>query len=66
VSCTAGAAASGGAASHVLLGMGLSEERARSTLRFSLCADTTAAHVDRAVRALEASLAVVRHVPSPA
>src|SRR5688572_11550780 len=66
VSCTAGAAASGGAASHVLLGMGLSEERARSTLRFSLCADTTAAHVERAVRALEASLAAVRNVPSPA
>jgi cysteine desulfurase len=66
VSCTAGAAASGGAASHVLLGMGLSEERARSTLRFSLCAGTTASHVERALDALEHALAALRGVPGPA
>jgi cysteine desulfurase len=57
ISVAAGAAASGGAPSHVLTAMGLSAERVRSTLRFSLGVDTTRAKIDHVVRALESVLA---------
>ena len=45
-SVAAGASASNGTPSHVLLAMGLSPERASQSLRFSLGHPTTAAHVD--------------------
>ena len=40
--------------SHVLLGMGLSETRARSAIRFSLGNETTAEEIDRAGEIIEA------------
>src|SRR5688572_10350024 len=56
-SVAAGAAASNGAPSHVLLAMGLGAERARSTLRFSL----GAFHDREAVEHLLAALREVLH-----
>ena len=56
-SVSAGAAAAG-PASHVLLAMGLSESRARSSLRISLGAHTTRASLGRLVEALVAATAV--------
>jgi cysteine desulfurase len=55
-SVAAGAAATNGAASHVLLAMGLGEERARSTLRFSLGAFHQEADVERLLEAVGAAL----------
>lgn len=49
----AGASASGGAPSHVLLAMGLSEERARGSLRFSLGRTTAPEAIDALLAALE-------------
>jgi len=43
--CTSGS----GTASHVLTAMGLSENDARATLRFSWCADNTLEETDRAI-----------------
>jgi cysteine desulfurase len=57
ISVAAGAAASGGAPSHVLTAMGLPAERVRSTLRFSLGVHTTRATIDHVVLALESILA---------
>lgn len=51
-SVAAGAAASNGAASHVLVAMGLGAERARSTLRFSLGAFHERESVERLLAAL--------------
>jgi cysteine desulfurase len=51
-SVAAGAAASNGAPSHVLLAMGLGAERARSTLRFSLGAFHDRESVERLLGAL--------------
>lgn len=57
VSVAAGAAASNGAPSHVLIAMGCSEQRARSTLRFSLGATSTAETVERLLGELETAVA---------
>jgi cysteine desulfurase len=56
VSCTAGSAGAGCAASHVLLAMGAGEARARSTLRFTTGLRTTADEIESAARALDAAL----------
>ena len=55
-----GGAAAAGAASHVLLAMGCSEERARSSVRISLGAHTTREAVARLVEALCAVLPAAR------
>ncbi|MFW6123418.1 MAG: cysteine desulfurase family protein, partial [Thermodesulfobacteriota bacterium] len=53
--------------SHALLAMGLSEEQAHCAIRLSLGVDTTSAHIDRTLAALEKmvddSLSSVRFVP---
>lgn len=56
ISVAAGAAASNGAPSHVLTAMGVSDEAARSTLRFSLGRHTTRASLAALWRALEEAL----------
>jgi cysteine desulfurase len=62
-SVAAGAAASNGAASHVLVAMGLGEERARSTLRFSLGAFHERESVERLLGALRQVLQPRSAVP---
>lgn len=57
VSVAAGAAAATGAPSHVLKAMGCTDERARSTLRFSLGRFTTQATIDACLAALDEILA---------
>ncbi len=59
-----GSACSSGAItpSHVLTAIGLSSERARSSLRFSLGRANTAAEVDALVDALEASVTHLRRI----
>jgi cysteine desulfurase len=59
-----GAACSSGALapSHVLTGIGLSTDRARSSMRFSLGRANDAAAVDRLVEALDASVAHLRRI----
>ena len=59
-----GAACSSGALapSHVLTALGLSAERARASMRFSLGRSNTAAQVDALVEALEASVAHLRRI----
>jgi cysteine desulfurase len=59
-----GAACSSGALtpSHVLTAIGLSAERARASMRFSLGRSNTAAQVDALVEALEASVAHLRRI----
>jgi cysteine desulfurase len=59
-----GSACSSGAItpSHVLTALGLSADRARSSLRFSLGRATTAEQVDALVDALEASVAHLRRI----
>lgn len=52
ISVSAGAASLRSAPSHVLMAMGLGEERARSTLRFSLGGETTEASIDAVLAAL--------------
>ena len=54
VECSTGSACSAGVsrASHVLLAMGAHEERARSSLRFSLGHTSTPADVDALVEAI--------------
>jgi cysteine desulfurase len=58
VYASAGAACASGAseASHVLSAMGLDEESARGTIRFSLSRDTTPGEIDRAADAIAAAL----------
>jgi len=46
----------------VLTGIGLSAERARSSIRFSLGHSNTAEQVDALVEALEASVAHLRRI----
>jgi cysteine desulfurase len=59
-----GSACSSGAItpSHVLTAIGLSADRARSSLRFSLGRSNTAAQVDALVDALEAAVAHLRRI----
>jgi cysteine desulfurase len=59
-----GAACSSGAIapSHVLTAIGLSAERARASMRFSLGRANTASEVDGLVEALEASVAHLRRI----
>jgi cysteine desulfurase len=59
-----GAACSSGALtpSHVLTALGLSPERARASMRFSLGRSNTAAQVDALVDALEASVQHLRRI----
>lgn len=57
-SVSAGAAASCGTMSHVLAAMGISERRARASLRLSLGAHSTLAGITKLAEALEASLPV--------
>jgi cysteine desulfurase len=54
IACSTGAACSSGAVepSHVLTAIGLSEEEARSSLRFSLGRDTTTAEIEEAIRVI--------------
>lgn len=56
ISCSTGAACSSGAVapSHVLTAIGLSPERARSSLRFSLGRPTTPEQIDRAIEIIPA------------
>jgi cysteine desulfurase len=56
ISCSTGAACSSGAVapSHVLTAIGLSRERARSSLRFSLGRPTTPEEIDRAIEIIPA------------
>jgi cysteine desulfurase len=58
ISVAAGAAASGGAPSHVLMAMGASEERARSTLRFSFGRFSSRGTIDAVMSALEEAIPV--------
>lgn len=53
ISVSAGAAAATGSPSHVLLAMGTGDERARSTLRFSLGRFTTRASIGTLLAAIE-------------
>ena len=59
-----GAACSSGALtpSHVLTAIGLTPERARASMRFSLGRSNTAAQVDALVEALDASVAHLRRI----
>ena len=59
-----GSACSSGAVtpSHVLTGIGLSADRARSSIRFSLGRSNTAEQVDALVAALQASVAHLRRI----
>ncbi|MGA2132969.1 MAG: cysteine desulfurase family protein [Bryobacteraceae bacterium] len=59
---SSGAACSSGAVepSHVLLALGLSPDRARASIRFSLGRDTTQEQVDALVEAVAASVAHLR------
>lgn len=59
-----GSACSSGAItpSHVLVALGLSAERARASMRFSLGRSNTAAQVDALVDALEASVTHLRRI----
>jgi cysteine desulfurase len=56
IACSTGAACSSGAVepSHVLLAIGLSDEAARSSVRFSLGRGTTAEEIDRAIATIPA------------
>ena len=56
--CSAGAIAP----SHVLTAIGLSPDRARASMRFSLGRDNTAAQVDALVEAVIASAAHLRRI----
>lgn len=59
-----GAACSSGAIapSHVLIGIGLTDDRARASMRFSLGRSTTAAEVDALADAVIASVAHLRRI----
>ncbi len=65
--CSAGSACTSGSVhpSHVLKAMGFSNERARSSLRFSLGRFTTAEEIDKAVKIVPEVIAKLRTL-SPA
>lgn len=67
LSCSVGAACSSGAVepSHVLTSIGLSQEEAKSSLRFSLGRHTTEAEIDSALEVIPAAVAQLRQL-SPA
>jgi cysteine desulfurase len=52
IAVACGSAATGACPSHVLLAMGLGEQRARESVRFSLGRATTARAVERTLEAL--------------
>ena len=62
LACSVGAACSSGAVepSHVLTAIGLSQEEAKSSLRFSLGRHTTAAEIDFAFEVVPAAVAQLR------
>ncbi len=62
LACSTGAACSSGSTepSHVLLAAGLSQDDARSSLRFSLGRATTAAEIDRAIEIVPAVVQRIR------
>jgi cysteine desulfurase len=62
LSCSVGAACSSGAVepSHVLTAIGLSQEEAKSSLRFSLGRHTTGSEIDFALEAIPAAVAQLR------
>ena len=64
LSVSSGAACSSGAIepSHVLLAMGLSHERARGSLRFSLGKQTTSDDIDFAIRVIPETVARLREL----
>jgi cysteine desulfurase len=68
IACSTGSACSAGVAqpSHVLLAMGADEDRARSTLRFSLGHTSTTADVDALVAALPGAVERARRAQRPA
>lgn len=64
VACSVGAACSSGAVepSHVLTAIGLSQEEAKSSLRFSLGRHTTEAEIDFALDVIPAAVAQLRSI----
>ena len=64
LSCSVGAACSSGAVepSHVLTAIGLSQEEAKSSLRFSLGRHTTEAEIDFALEIIPAAVAQLREL----
>jgi cysteine desulfurase len=64
LACSVGAACSSGAVepSHVLTAIGLSQEQAKSSLRFSLGRGTTAADIDFALNVIPAAVAQLRSI----
>jgi cysteine desulfurase len=64
VACSSGSACHSGASSpsHVLLAMGLSNEAASESIRFSLSRHTTREDVDRAADAIASSVASIREL----
>jgi cysteine desulfurase len=64
IACSTGAACSSGAIepSHVLLAIGLSDDAARSSVRFSLSRHTTAAEIDRAIEVVPQVAARLREL----
>jgi len=68
VCCSSGSACTTGSvhASHVLKGMGFSDDRARSSLRFSFGRFNSAAEVPRAIEAVERVVGKLRRVAAAA
>ncbi len=64
LACSTGAACSSGAVepSHVLTGIGLPDEEARASLRFSLGRHTTPADIDFALQVIPAAVAYLREL----
>jgi cysteine desulfurase len=64
LACSVGAACSSGAVepSHVLTAMGLSQDEAKSSLRFSLGRHTTEAEIDFALQVIAAAVAQLRAI----
>jgi cysteine desulfurase len=62
LACSVGAACSSGAVepSHVLTAIGLSQEEAKSSLRFSLGRQTTESEIDFALKVIPESVAQLR------
>jgi len=62
IACSTGAACSSGAIepSHVLLAIGLSDEAARSSVRFSIGRTTTAEEIERAIEIIPAAVERLR------